>query len=104
MPATDGKDEGRVEPLSLATRAWNFAAAVAQFAADGCTTVSREQYQARLAVCERCEQREGNFCNACGCVLALKAGMRSEDCPLGRWNRPAATDLSTPQPSQPQGE
>ncbi len=70
---------------SLAERTWNFTQAITGFVADGCTMVSREQYQERLTVCDWCEQREGNFCLACGCLLSAKAAMRSEECPLGRW-------------------
>jgi hypothetical protein len=88
-------DHNPSEPPSLAQRAWSFAQAVQDFVADGCTTVSREQYQERLTVCEWCERREGNFCNACGCVLALKAGMRSEDCPLQRWPELTVSEPTT---------
>ncbi len=86
---TSTPNQENSDPPSLAERAWNFAQAVTEFVADGCTVLSREQYQGRLSICDWCEQREGNFCLACGCLLAAKAAMRSEDCPLGRW--PSAT-------------
>lgn len=93
-----GGDELKVEPPSLAQRAWNFANAVTEFVADGCTTVNKEQYRERLEACEWCEQREGNFCLACGCLLSLKAAMRSEDCPLKRWPIPAGHDQTKIKP------
>ncbi len=93
-----GEDE-QIEPPSLAQRAWNFASAVTEFVADGCTTVTEEQYRELLVSCEWCEQREGNFCLACGCLLTLKAGMRLEDCPLSRWPK---TQMADQRPSTPQ--
>ena len=38
----------------LTTQAWNLLRAVAGFVADGCTTVTPEQYRRRLEICDTC--------------------------------------------------
>ena len=70
---------------SLVTMAWNFAVAVRDFVADGCTTVSNEVYEHRLEICDECDQRVGHSCKKCGCQLALKARGRAFECPLSKW-------------------
>ena len=69
---------------SLARQAWNLARSLADFVADGCKTVTREQYQARLEVCDSCEHRRSNRCMKCGCRLSLKAQGRAFKCPEGK--------------------
>ena len=69
----------------LHRQAWNLARSLAAFVADGCTTVNSEQYQARLAVCDACDQRRGSRCLKCGCRLAWKARGRAFQCPLDKW-------------------
>jgi hypothetical protein len=69
----------------LHRQAWNLARSLASFVADGCTTVAKEQYQCRLAICDTCDQRRGNRCLVCGCRLSLKALGRAFECPLGKW-------------------
>lgn len=71
----------------LARQAWNLAAAVAAFVADGGQVVSAEQYRARLAICDACEHRAGHRCGPCGCFVALKAKPRSQRCPIDKWPR-----------------
>lgn len=41
--------------------------------------------QDRLAICDRCSYRKGYFCGKCGCVLAAKAEVEDEKCPVGQW-------------------
>jgi hypothetical protein len=81
---------------SLHRQAWNLARALADFVADGCTTVSRQEYEARLAVCDACDQRHGNRCLVCGCRLALKARGRAFQCPLAKWPPSQAEPSSDP--------
>lgn len=69
----------------LHREAWNLARALADFVADGCTTVSQEEYAERLAVCDTCDQRRGNRCRVCACRLSLKARGRAFQCPLAKW-------------------
>jgi len=77
------KPQGRFPPLHR--QAWNLARSLADFLADGCKTLTQEQYRARLEICDRCDQRRGNRCLKCGCRLSLKARGRAFKCPLGKW-------------------
>jgi len=64
-----------------------FAKAAAEFVADGCASVSREQYEERLRICEDCPHLRGYHCSLCGCLVQLKAIGRAFDCPdqPSRW-------------------
>jgi hypothetical protein len=73
------------QPLGLAQRAWNLAESLAAFIADGLQTVTKEQYQQRLEICDQCDRREGGMCLECGCLLAIKARIRVSHCPLEKW-------------------
>ena len=70
---------------SLVRQAWNLARSLADFVADGCKTVSQEQYRQRLEICDECEHRRNNRCTKCGCRLSLKAQGRAFKCPEGQW-------------------
>ncbi|MBC8356991.1 MAG: hypothetical protein H8E66_33890 [Planctomycetes bacterium] len=72
-------------PPGLARQAWNLAASLASFVADGCKTVTEQEYQARLEICDPCDQRHRNLCLKCGCSLSLKARGRAFQCPLNKW-------------------
>lgn len=66
-----------------------FGVAAVRHAADGFTKVDPETLAARLLACARCEHlKDGRVCGACGCYVQTKAGWRSEDCPLGKWELP----------------
>jgi hypothetical protein len=69
----------------ITTQVWNVTTALASFVGDGFKTVTTEQYQARLDICDGCEFRTGNRCNACGCYLSLKAKGRAFQCPKNKW-------------------
>lgn len=73
----------------LSHQMWNLGNALKDFVADGLKTVSAEEYQARLQVCESCEYRVEDRCAQCGCYLTLKARGRAFECPDGRWERTA---------------
>jgi hypothetical protein len=75
---------------SAPKRVWNLAKALVDFVADGCKTVSAEEYKTRLEVCETCDRREGVWCRHpdCGCNRAIKAHGRAWTCPLGKWAKP----------------
>ena len=72
-------------PLGLARQAWNLAASLASFVADGCKRVTEQEYKTRLEICDACDQRHGNRCLKCGCRLSLKARGRAFQCPLNKW-------------------
>lgn len=70
---------------TLFQQAWNLASSLTDFVADGCETVSSEQYAQRLEICQTCPDRRENHCNVCGCYLKLKAQGRAFTCPVGKW-------------------
>ena len=82
---TQRQDADPNRPPSLARQAWNLAQSLADFVADGCTTVSEEQYRQRLEICDACDQRRDNRCMQCGCRLSLKVRGRVFRCPLDKW-------------------
>ncbi len=75
--------------------------ALARWARSGFTRVPDDAYQARLAACQGCPQltapgqgalhrltgtgRRSGVCGLCGCDVARKARLATEDCPDGRW-------------------
>jgi len=69
-------------------RVWNLGKALVDFVADGCATVSKEEYAARLAACDTCNHRKGVWCRhkKCGCCTMIKAKGRAWNCPLGKWS------------------
>ncbi len=83
--AETNSPSGRDSPPRFAQKAWNLAEAVAAFVADGLKTVTPEQYQERLSICDGCDRRRDNVCLECGCRLSVKARGRAFQCPLGKW-------------------
>jgi hypothetical protein len=77
------RPQGRFPPLHR--QAWNLARSLAEFLADGCKTLTEEQYRARLEICDNCDQRRENRCLNCGCRLSLKARGRAFQCPFRKW-------------------
>ncbi len=75
----------QLHPPPLMRQAWNLAGALTNFVADGCRTVTTDEYRQRLEICHKCDQRRGNRCMKCGCRLSLKARGRAFRCPLGKW-------------------
>lgn len=73
------------EPPRLARQAWNLAQSLGDFVADGCKTVTKDQYAQRLEICDPCDQRRANRCLKCGCRLSLKARGRAFKCPADKW-------------------
>lgn len=78
----------------LTQQIWNLAKSTAEFIADGCKTVSADEYGERLEICDRCDHRSGNRCAKCGCYLALKARGQAFQCPAGKWPAVAQPTLS----------
>jgi hypothetical protein len=75
------------KPPPVARKAWNLAKSLKDFVFDGMKTVTEEQYQERLGICDNCpdNMRQGNHCVKCGCQLHLKARGRAFECPLNHW-------------------
>jgi hypothetical protein len=61
--------------------------------AAGVDPVTDTQKNQRLSICAGCEFfiAGENRCAKCGCKLAAKAAMRSQSCPLGKWQRLTGT-------------
>jgi hypothetical protein len=45
-----------------------------------------EVIAARRAACEACDQWDHGRCKSCGCYTFAKTRLRSEKCPLGKWD------------------
>lgn len=63
----------------------SFAQAAIRFIGDGMKTVSNEERQRRINICNACPMKSGNRCGICTCDLAAKAAMRLEQCPVSKW-------------------
>ena len=61
---------------------------------------TKEQFLARIAVCDKCEHRDGAKCGLCGCTLSVKAQMKRWDCPLKKWPRTVESQDLRDQPTK----
>jgi hypothetical protein len=73
---------------SWAQQAWSAATAVTDWLKAGAHGVPREQYEARLQICDACPNRDGHRCRRCGCFVRAKASLPTEKCPIGLWSNP----------------
>ena len=72
---------------SFFEQAKNFGKAVGRHASQGFAKVSSKEYIDRLNICKTCDKhRDGKYIE-CGCFLRTKAWWKSEDCPLGKWEK-----------------
>lgn len=63
-----------------------FLVAVYNYAASGLDSRSKQQYKQCLEVCSACDRFDKRgICLECFCIVALKAKMKTENCPLGKW-------------------
>lgn len=76
----------------LLKQAHNYAKALARHVASGMQTRTDEEVIQLLEICEACEKYEDGRCLVCGCRLSAsksafsnKLRMKSQSCPLGRW-------------------
>ena len=51
----------------------------------GKVLADKDVIQARIEHCNGCEFLADNRCSQCGCFIALKAGLKIEKCPKGKW-------------------
>lgn len=80
--------------LNFTQKLARFSKAMIGFAASGFKTVTQEQYQKRLEICQVCDKWRGNTgiltiaCAACGCS-GKKLGISNESCPLNppKWGK-----------------
>lgn len=83
----------RLEMPTALEMTTNFAGAMLRWSLSGFQTVTREQYDARIAVCNTCPHwdaaaRKGlGKCSAPGCGCSkFKHWLVTEKCPIGKWN------------------
>lgn len=76
----------------LLTQAKNYAKAVTEHVKSGMETRTDEEVINLLQICEMCDKYEDGRCLVCGCRLSAsksafsnKLRMKSQSCPLGRW-------------------
>lgn len=72
-------------PSSIVGAAASLARSLARFAASGFKTVDGALHELRAGHCNACEYRNGRQCSLCRCLIAQKAWLPHEDCPIGRW-------------------
>lgn len=70
---------------SLGQKVANLATAVTEHVAAGFRKLSRDDTEARLAICHGCAQFHGRSCKLCGCNMNIKAAWVEQKCPLGKW-------------------
>jgi len=50
------------------------------------TEVTTEELAERLTICSKCPFENSGTCMQCGCILAEKARMSTEQCPNDYWS------------------
>lgn len=67
----------------------NLAKATAAYVASGAKSVTPEEYERRMKICDLCPQiirDENPRCGVCGCFLKKKAEWQVSECPVGKWD------------------
>lgn len=89
---TVNKDNKQLSGPSIPQMAANFTEAMTKYAKSKFKHVSLEEYRQRLATCNKndCGYHKGLRClhPACGCFLAAKAWISTENCPMDLWAKP----------------
>jgi len=82
-----GQKSKTMPPIS--TQVSNFILSVANVIAharkSGSIIADNQTIEARIGVCNKCRHLLQARCSVCGCFIALKAGLRAENCPLKNW-------------------
>ena len=73
------------EQPSLLTKALNLGETLTNHIADGMSKCTDKELSVRLDICHKCPEREGKTCTKCGCLLSVKSGWRTADCPMDKW-------------------
>lgn len=84
-------EEDKKKLPTLGRKALNFAAAWAHHVKEGRPVSTPEIMEARRAVCDTCDARNGEHCGECGCPIEAKAAWAEQECPLERWPLPMAS-------------
>tara|TARA_R110000751_G_scaffold237065_3_gene338180 strand:- start:223 stop:558 length:336 start_codon:yes stop_codon:yes gene_type:complete len=78
------KVEKKEEP-SILTKALSLGEALTSHIADGMSKCTDKELSIRLDICHKCPERDGGTCTKCGCILSVKSGWRTSDCPMEKW-------------------
>ena len=78
-----------VKGPDLYKRVKNLKGAIERVADQGLHRVTLDEYKERIGICGECPGKHYNrgFCNHnnCGCFVAIKAWLKTEDCPAKYW-------------------
>lgn len=80
-----------VDGPSLLAKARNFAVSAASHVASGMPQATDEEIARRFAICQGCQEFDGNACRKCGCGISRerkflsKLAWAGESCPVGKW-------------------
>ena len=90
----------QVQEPNLITKVTNLTNSLIDYALKGFQNVTKESYQHRLDVCDKCEfcKKEDVLwtCLSCGCNVKIAAAIATKDCPLNRWPLPiVSNDIET---------
>ena len=77
-------EEKKKEP-SILTKALTLGSAVANHVSDGMSKCSKAELTIRLDICDKCPERKNTTCTKCGCLLTVKAGWKTANCPMDKW-------------------
>jgi hypothetical protein len=69
----------------LLTQAKSVGIALAKWVASGGSNVTNEVRMQRLLACKVCDKRLESRCSLCGCFVAVKSWLATEECPLQKW-------------------
>lgn len=56
-----------------------------EFVRSGGERLPREERNRRLAICKACPKYRHGVCRICGCLVAIKTWLPSENCPRRYW-------------------
>ena len=73
------------EKPTIIEEVWDRSKSIISFVADGCHTVTPEQYKERMTICNSYCHRAGKRCGSCGCYIAIKGKGRVWVCKEGKW-------------------
>jgi hypothetical protein len=79
--------KNKLPPPNITKLASNFGEAMVGYIKSGFKHVSTEEYKERLDICQNCNNYNKGRCEhpECGCFVAAKAWIESEDCPKNKW-------------------
>lgn len=85
VPCCTGNAPVEMPAMSLGEVAAHFAASMRKAVAAGIPLATRKEAATRVLVCRSCPDYRVGQCRICKCLVVVKAKLRTEDCPAGRW-------------------